>query len=306
MGTLFRIVLYAPGDSVAQQAAQAAFKRVDELNKILSDYLENSELNKLSATAGTGQAIPVSIDLWKVLEKSREAAFQSNGAFDVTVGPYVSLWRRARRQQEIPASGALAIARQKVGYQHIRLDPHKHTVQLMVPGMKLDLGGIGKGYAADEALVVLRKYGITTALVDAGGNMVAGDAPPGKKGWEIGIISPAASNADTVTKKILLSHAAVSTSGDMYQYVEIDGKKYSHIVDPHTGLGLTTQLMVTVLAPNGTTADYLSTALSVLEPVEGLRLIGKTKKAAALILINTEGKILKWESEKWQDLSKSQ
>jgi thiamine biosynthesis lipoprotein len=305
MGTLFRIVLYAPSDSIAQHAAQSAFKRVDELNVILSDYLETSELSKLSATAGTGQAFFVSKDLWIVLEKSMEAAKQSNGAFDITVGPYVSLWRRARRQQILPAPDALVKARQKVGYQHIKLDPVKHTAQLLVPEMKLDLGGIGKGYAADEAFAILKKYGITTALVDAGGNMVVGDAPPGKKGWDIEVASLVTNNKDT-TQVITLTHAAVATSGDMFQFVEIDGKKYSHIVDPRTGIGLTGQIMVTVLAPDGTMADYLSTAVSVLGPKEGLILIEKTKKSAALILRNTDSGIKKWESRKWKFLSKGQ
>ena len=265
MGAPFRIVLYAADKSHAETAASAAFRRVEELNAILSDYDTDSELSQLSRTAGSGQALPVSPDLWKVLTESQRFAQLSDGAFDVTVGPVVSLWRKARREQKFPDATRLAEARKSVGYQKLQLK--NRTARLLVPNMKLDLGGIAKGYAADEALKVLKKHGITRALVAAAGDIAVSDAPPGKSGWQIEIGSP--------TKIIPLANSAVSTSGDLFQHVELNGIRYSHIVDPRTGIGLTNQITVTVIAPNSTTADALATAVSVLGAEKGQMLAKK-------------------------------
>src|SRR5207253_860769 len=150
MGVPFRIVLYAPDKPTADQAARAAFGRITQLNDILSDYDTDSELSRLSQTAGSVRAVQVSADLWFVLKRAQELAQRTGGAFDVTVGPVVSLWRKARREKKLPDSVKLAEALQVVGYQKLRLDSSHHTVQLLAPGMRLDLGAIAKGYAADK------------------------------------------------------------------------------------------------------------------------------------------------------------
>lgn len=297
MGTLFRIVIYTPDSTQARSAAAAAFARVDELNQIMSDYLPDSELNRLSATAG--QPVPVSADLWQVLELSVKASRLSRGAFDVTVGPFVNLWRRSRRQLQLPSAEALAKARQTVGYRHLRLDPENRTVQLLVPGMRLDLGAIGKGYAVDEALKVLQRQDISSALVDGGGNVVVSQPPPGRKGWQVAVGLAGQQTADT-TRFLSLRCAAIASSGDLYQYVELEGERYSHIVHPQTGLGLTHQREVTVLAPNGTTADWLSTALSVLELEEGKKLLKKVRKAEASISWLENGQVKRWETKEFR------
>ncbi|MBC7922810.1 MAG: FAD:protein FMN transferase [Ferruginibacter sp.] len=295
MGTLFRIVLYAADSGRAGQAAAAAFRRVDELNGILSDYQADSELNRLSATAGTGRVVPVSRDLWRVLDVSERAARQTGGAFDATVGPLVSLWRRAVRQQALPAAEALAKARQVVGYQYLQMNRQRQTVELRQPGMRLDVGGLGKGFAGGEALAVLRRTGIRSALVDGGGKIVAGAAPPGKRGWQVEV---RLGTGNTVS--LALAHASVSTSGDLYQHLELDGKRYSHVLDPRTGLGLTDQSRVAVVAPDGITADWLSTAVSVLGPEEGLRLVEKTPGAAVVFVRMAGEKTVRWESRRWR------
>src|SRR5262245_37767566 len=156
MGLPSRIVLYAPDSTNANAAAAAAFKRIAQLNDILSDYDTDSELSRLSRTSGEGKAVPVSEDLWRVLERSQALAERSDGAFDVTVGPFVNLWRKARREKKMPNPDWLANARRAVGYRHMRLDPKGRTAELLAPDMRLDLGGIAKGYAIDEALKVLR------------------------------------------------------------------------------------------------------------------------------------------------------
>lgn len=289
MGTLFRVVLYAANETKAHTAAQAALNRVDELNRILSDYIPESELSQLSATAGSGKAVKLGPDLWYILEKSQEISRKTNGAFDVTVGPLVQLWRRARRQHQLPAAEALEKAKAVTGYQHLILDPKQKTAQLLVPGMQLDMGAIGKGYAVDEALKVLKKHGIRAALVDGGGNIVVSNAPPDhKNGWEIDVSAGNETNK-TDGRKIYLKHCGVATSGDLYQYVELNGRRYSHILNPFTGLGLTDQRRVTVIAKNGTDADWLATSLSILPPKQGVALANQIPKAAAAIVRQVNG-----------------
>jgi FAD:protein FMN transferase len=272
MGVPFRIVLYAPEAEAAQAAGRAAFNRVAQLNEIMSDYETDSELNELSRTSGQGKAVHVSDDLWRVLDRARQVAEQSDGAFDITVGPTVSLWRRARRTQRLPEPERLAEALKAVGYKKVRLNPSDHTVELLVPGMKLDLGGIAKGYALDEALKVLTARGITRALVTGGGDMAMSNPPPGQCGWRIEIAPLDVPNAPP-KRFVRLANWALATSGDLFQRLDIDGRRYSHIVDPHTGVGLTDHSLVTVIAPDCTTADALSKVVSVLGPEKGLKRI---------------------------------
>jgi FAD:protein FMN transferase len=306
MGTLFRVVLYSSDSTLARSAAATAFDRVDELNQILSDYLPDSELNRLSATAGTGQAVSVSPDLWRILELSVRASRLSRGAFDVTVGPYVTLWRRSRRQLQLPPAEALEKARQAVGFKHIRLNPRDQTVELLVPGMRLDMGGIGKGYAVDEALKVLQQHGISSALVDGGGNVAVSQPPPGRQqGWQVAIGVAGKPTHDT-SHYIHLKGDAIASSGDIYQYVDLDGQRYSHILDPQTGLGLTHQREVTVLAFNGTEADWLSTALSVLDLEKGRAVIKRVKKSGARISWVEAGEVKSWDSRRFRKKMKKE
>jgi thiamine biosynthesis lipoprotein len=283
MGVPFRIVLYSANETNAQAAAQAAFDRVAALNQVLSDYDPDSELNQVCHNTAPGQPAPVSPDLWLMLERSHNLSRRSDGAFDATIGPLVNLWRRSRRRLELPPADLLQEARARVGWQHLQLDPRRRTVTFLRPDMRLDFGGIAKGYAADEALAVLRRHGIPHALVAAAGDVTAGEPPPGQTGWRVEI--GAADHPQALPPRIVwLQNGSVSTSGDIFQRLEIGGRRYSHIVDPRTGIGLTDHSLVTILAGDGTTADSLATAVSVLGPQDGLKLVEKTSGAAALIL----------------------
>jgi len=294
----FRIVLYATNPVAGDAAAEMAFQRIQQLNDIMSDYEEDSELSKLSRTSGSGREVPVSQDLWFVLSRAQDLARRSHGAFDVTVGPFVNLWRRARRQHKLPDPARLAQARQAVGYQQVRMNPARQTVELMVPNMRLDLGGIAKGYAIGEALKTLRREGIERALVEGGGDVAVSEAPPGKKGWRFELSSLDVSNAPPL-RFLSLKNVAISTSGDLYQRLEIDGKRYSHIVDPHTGVGLTDHSLVNVIAPESITADSLTKVVSVLGPKEGLKFIEHTPGVAARIIRDPAGKIEVRESSRF-------
>lgn len=297
MGTQFRIVLYAADEAEARRAADAAFARISELDAKLSDYREDSELMRLCRQAG-GEPVSVSDDLFAVLSAAQAMARRSRGAFDVTIGPLSRLWRRSRRQKELPSPQRLEQARSLVGYEKLILDAERQTVRLTQPGMLLDLGGIAKGFAADEAQKVLHNHGIRSALVAAGGDLVVSDAPPDAPAWRIGI-APLDDPDRPPAKFLWLKNAAVSTSGDAEQFVEINGVRYSHILDPRTGLGLIGRQSVTVIAPNGTLSDSLATAISVLKPTEGLKLAEATEGAAALIVVRESTGDKEYRSSRW-------
>lgn len=286
MGTRFSIIVYAPDPDAASWASASAFDRIARLDNTMTDYRSSSELMKLCERAG-GPPVSVSEDLYQVLAKSQELAERTNGAFDTTVGPLVRLWRRARRRHELPDQERLARALGLVGYKNLRLDPKARMAQLLKPGMLLDLGGIAKGYAADEALAALRQRGISSALVAAGGDIAVSGPPPGKEGWRIGI-APLESPDQPPSRFLVLHDAGISTSGDSEQYAEIGGTRYSHIVDPKTGRALIGRRSVTVVAANATTSDSLATAVSVLGPERGLELIRSTKGTGVLFVQATE------------------
>ena len=295
------VVLYASSPSTANAAAGAVFSRFNQLNQILSDYDKNSELRRLCETAGSGQVVSVSSDLWVVLSAAVRLARQSNGAFDPTIGPVVRLWRRARRRYVMPDATKLAKAQELVDYRLIRLDHKQKKVELLKQGMRIDLGGIAKGYALDEAQKVLGEHGIRRALIDAGGDIVLGDPPPGKQGWSIGIARLDSKAAPS--RYLSLARVAIATSGDKWQYVEIDGRRYSHLLDPRTGIGLTDHCSVTVIAPTAMAADGLASALSVLGPEAGLKLIEAMPDTAAFILRAPSSRLETYESCHWKNYS---
>ncbi|MCC7011798.1 MAG: FAD:protein FMN transferase [Planctomycetes bacterium] len=285
MGTLFRVVVHAESAEAAQRGASAAFARIHELDQRMSDYLESSELSNVSASAGSGRACALSEDLWRVLALAQSFSEASAGAFDVTAGPLIDLWRRARRQGELPSATRLELALARVGWRALELDPVAHTATLARGGMKLDLGGIAKGYAVDAALDVLAEHGLESALVVGGGDVGVRAAPPGEQGWAI-LIAPFEDAGQRVVLE--LAHAAVSTSGDSMQALVLDGKRYSHIVDPRTGQALAARISATVVAADSTTADALATTLCVLGDASGLAWAQRVGARAARIVRESE------------------
>jgi FAD:protein FMN transferase len=272
MGTRFRIVLHAPDKDAAITAATAAFKRVRELETVLSDYKATSETMKLGAAndRDPGKAIAIGDDLATVLDHALDVSKQSDGAFDATVGPLSKLWREARKANQLPADADRAAALAKVGWKQVELDRERKTVRLKLAGMRLDFGGIGKGYAADQALAVLKRHGCPRALVAAAGDITVGDAPPDRDAWLVDI-EPL--GAGTPKKQVRLVNASVSTSGDLYQFVQIGGTRYSHLLNPKTGLGLTGFVRATVVAKHGWQADALTKAACLMPAETATKLI---------------------------------
>ncbi|MCS7272585.1 MAG: FAD:protein FMN transferase [Fimbriimonadales bacterium] len=268
MGVDTPIVVYARSEAHAVRACRAAYARISALEQRLSDYRLDSELNLLCQRA-VGQWVRVSPELFYVLWRAQKLAHQTGGVFDVTVGPLVRLWREARRTGKLPDAATLEAAKARSGYQLLELNRARRAVRLRVAGMQLDLGGIAKGFACDEALRVLRRYGIRHALIQMGGDIVAGEAPPGEAGWKIAL---APATPEDTTEYALLRNGALSTSGSTEQYAEIEGRRYAHIIDPRTGLGLTRLVLARVCARDGITADSLATAAAVLGMPEAKRL----------------------------------
>jgi thiamine biosynthesis lipoprotein len=304
MASPFHLVLYSTDEATARRASRAAFDRIEALNIVLSDYDPESELSRLSQSAGKGP-VRVSADLFDVLDRSKRMSELSDGAFDVTIAPVGRLWRRARRDQKLPDPRLIAEARKLVGSDKMVLDPAARTVRLLVPGMKLDVGGIAKGYAAQAALDVLRSMGILRALVGGAGDIVAGDPPPDAQGWRIAI-APVDPRLSYRPPTLLLNNAAVSTAGDAERFVEIDGHRYSHIVNPRTGMGHEDRAAVTVVAPDGGTADALETTAYLLGPERGLKLVDETPGAAALFQRLTPDGVRTFESSRFRQVPKVQ
>jgi thiamine biosynthesis lipoprotein len=300
MGAVIRIKLYAEGAQQSAAAFRAAFDRIAQLDEALSDYKPDSELNRVGRSA-VGNPVKVSQDLFRVLAASLKLSEESAGAFDVTLGPVIRLWRQARIDHRIPSPEALREAAGRCGYRKLHLDAAAGTMLLDQPGMQLDLGAIAKGYAADAALRVLAQSGIRSALVAASGDLAIGEPPPGQRGWKIGVSR--GGSEGSLERILVLRNAAVSTSGDAEQNLEIEGKRYSHIIDPATNMGLTTPITVTIVARRGIDADSLATAVSVLGADRGLSVIRKHPDAAALIITGEGAAARVVESPDWNRLS---
>ena len=268
MGTQVRIVLYAADSTRAAKAAAMAFDRIESLNGLLSDWLIDSELSLLSGTYN--EQVAVSRDLWNVLSEAQRIAKRSHGHFDVTVGPLTRLWRWSARRNQLPPEDALANAKTAVGYQYLVLDSTEQSVRLTRPDMRLDLGGIAKGFAADEALSVLLNLGFSASMVDAGGDIALGAAPPQTDGWPIKVLA-VDSSGHRVNTAVHLSACGVAASGSTYRYLEYEGTRYSHIVNPKTGMGVTFERIVTVVASSAMRADAWASAYSVMDADEALQ-----------------------------------
>lgn len=261
MGTLFRIVLYTESSEKAEAASRHAFDRVKELNKVFSDYLEDSELSQISENA-FNKELSVSDDMWHLLNLSDDFYQKSNGSFNAAMGPLTKLWRRAIRRQEMPEKSAILQALKYSHWEDVILNKKAKTVLLKKEKMRLDMGGIAKGFAIDEAYKTLVQHGISIALVDGGGDIMAGDPPPHQKAWHIKL------TRDEHVEDHFMSNEAIASSGAKYKSIEHQGKIFSHIIDPFTGYGISAPKTVNVNAKSCVLADAAATALSVINGLE--------------------------------------
>lgn len=291
MGVPFRIILYTASEETAKRAAAAAFSRISELDQTLSNYDTDSELSRLGRQSGQSSWTPLSDDLYRVIARAQRLASETDGAFDLTVGPLSALWRNARRTRKYPEEGQLSRFLNRVGWRRLQLDHSRQQARLTTPGMRLDAGGIAKGDALDQAIITLQQHGVQSALVAGDGDIAVSEPPPQKKGWRIRLAS-LSKTEETPPDYVLLKRQAIAASGDLYQYILLDGKRYSHIVDPRTGVGLTERRLVFVIAPSGIIADSLATALSVLDISKAESLLKLYPGSHARIVSLAEGRPL--------------
>lgn len=298
IGTIARIVLYAADEEHARRAAEAGFARLRELDAVLSDYREDSELNRLASRAGAGP-VTISSDLYAVLEAAQSLAVRSGGAFDATRGAVTRIWRQARRLDEAPDPARIEAALALGSYRDLQLDRTARTAMLTRAGVLLDVGGIAKGYVAEQALHAVADAGAPRAFVALGGDISLGAAPPGMAGWRVEVAWLDVPGAP-VTNALLLHDVAISTAGDAEQWMEIDGVRHSHVLDARNGRPLTQRSTTTVIAPRGLQSDGLDTAASVLGPIDGLALVARVHGARMLMVRQfADGRVQRVASPDW-------
>lgn len=267
MGTVFTLDLYASDESSAARLADDAFDVVDQIDEELSNYKATSELSRISRDAGSA-AVTTDPETFAFLERSVYWSRESNGAFDITVGPLLRAWGFFFHAGRIPSDAELAAVRDEMGWQKIKLEPSTRTVRFDGGrSMELDPGSIGKGFAVDRAVERLRADGVTAALLSAGGStLYAIGAPPGELGWRVLVPDPR--NPEAVTNKIFLKDESLSTGACTEKYFIRNGHRYCHIFDPHTMRPVEGMLQTTVIDPSATDSDALSTVAFVLTPTE--------------------------------------
>ncbi len=288
MGSPFNLIFVASDSIKARVIAQDCFSLIDSLSQIFSDYDTTSEVSKINAHAGLSP-IKMTPALFHLVQLSEEAYVKSHGAYDISIGPLSLVWRKARKKKQFPPDSAVDAARKLVGFNQVQINKLSKTIYLPKKGMRLDFGGIAKGYIAQWVIDELKNRGITEALADAGGDIVMSSSPLNSKGWLVGVNIPETTD-DLLSKKLQLANISVATSGDVYQFIVKNGVKYSHIIDPKTGYGVTSLRNVTVIAPSGSTADWLATACSIL-PMPLAKKLAQENHAQLLITTLQKGKI---------------
>jgi len=286
LGTLVEIKVFAADESLVRRTIQTAEERTKAIETILTDYDPDSEASQLTVRAAAGVSVPVSKDLWKVLEASDRWYRISGGAFDASLGSLTHLWRGARRTGKPLADQSRVQALERCGWENVKLDSHSQSVQFLREGVKLDFGAIGKGYVVDEVFTILQTAGLKQCLVNISGNMRAGDAPPDRDGWRIEIAP--LEKGQPPLRRLMLANISIATSGDLWQFIMVDGQRRSHILDPRTGESARGPIAATVIAASAADADACATAVCVLGPSAGAQLVESLSQTEALILEHSE------------------
>jgi FAD:protein FMN transferase len=301
MGTVFEVSAYASDENRIEKAFNDVLKEVNRLDYLMSNYKEDSELSKLNKSAAS-EPVYCDNELAYIIEQSLRYSDITDGAFDITIGPLMKKWGFFRGQGKIPGKEELETALESVSYKNIIIeeeikkslfrDPSiVKTISFKNPDTQIDLGGIGKGYAVDAATKVLKANGIRSALINFAGNIYAYGTTPGRKSWVIGLQHPRKSEG--ILGSFEIKDKAVSTSGDYEKFFIIDGKRYSHIIDPRTGNPVKDIVSVTIVADNATRADALSTGVFVLGLDKGMELIENLPDVEGIIIYERNNSDLK-------------
>ena len=265
LGTQFKLIFYCQDSLIGEDLAAEAWKLVDKLNMIFSDYEGTSEVTQLSNSSGSSEWIEVSDALWEVIQRSHDLSVKSDGAFDITIGPLSKLWRRAFRRNMLPQETEIAEAKSRVNYNWIHFNNENRSILLEKSNMRLDLGGIAKGYIIDQVYDYFSEHDIAEVLIDGGGDIYVG-ATKLSAPWKLSLGA-----SDQHIKG--LEYKGVASSGDHYRYLEVGEKKFSHIIDPRSGYGANQPSQVIISAPSCTLADALASAISILGLEKGQDLL---------------------------------
>lgn len=293
MACLYAIEAYARGDEQAiQKSLEAALDEVDRIDRLMSHYKPDSPVSRINREAGQ-HTVRVDPELFAFIKRSLRYGNESDGAFDITVGPLMKAWGFLRGEGHLPSDTELATARQRVGAHHVTLNDNDWTIRFDVEGVQLDLGGIAKGYAVDRAVEILRSQQIDAALVSAGGSTIYGlGAPPEQDGWSVDIQDPV--DARKVARRVTLKDRSLSVAGSSEKSFVAGGVRYSHIMDPRTGRPVQGLLSVAVLTDNGTDGDALDDALFVLGPTKSAEYLNRYPSVEAFFFVpdNSRGWVL--------------
>jgi len=282
MGTFARIIAVAADKKTARTAIEAAFEKFSQVDSMMSSYKPDSQLSAVNRNA-FGESVKVNSQMFDVLKGAVEYSRKSAGAFDVTIGALTDLWRQTADSEQKPTEAAIAEARSKVGFEKLILDDENMTVRFAIDGMRLDLGGIAKGYAIDLATDAARQAGATGAMIDVGGDIRCFGKPAGEKEkWTIGLQDPDIDGK--ILLKLKINDAAVATSGHYRRFVLIDGQKHSHIINPAAPNSAQKLTSVSIIAPTAMAADALATAVSVMGAEDGMKMIEATNNTEAVLI----------------------
>ena len=282
MGTAVRVELWSDERGEARDAIDAVMAEMHRIDRAMSPFKPDSELSRINRDAAT-MSMPISAEMFQLIARAIEFSQLSGGAFDITYASVGHLYDYRARIK--PSDEAIAAARSAVGWRHLLLDPHQHTLRFARAGVRIDLGGFAKGHAVDNAAAILCRHGIRHALVSAGGDSrVVGD----RRGrpWTIGVRDPR--RAGEVVALLPLEDVAVSTSGDYERFFEADGVRFHHVIDPLTGRSPSSLHSVTIVADDGLTSEALSKSVFVLGLEEGMRLI-ESQEGVDAVVVDAEG-----------------
>jgi thiamine biosynthesis lipoprotein len=279
MGTSVEVEADGGTEAARHAAIEEAFGAIAEVDRLMSNYRDDSELSRINRLAAR-EPIRVSDPMLSILEAAQQVSARSHGAFDATVGPLVRLWGFHDKKPHLPTAAELAAVRPLVDYRNLLIDAQGHTVRFARSGVEIDLGGIAKGFAVEVAANVLRRRGLT-GFIDAGGNQYLLGHPPGKPMWTVGIKDP--DRPGRLLGIVESAETSVSTSADSATFVEIGGRRFGHILDPHTLHPSDAALSVTIVSRDGTMADAMSKAAFILGPSAGLTLVDSFPDMSAVI-----------------------
>jgi thiamine biosynthesis lipoprotein len=291
MGCVYTIVVYGHDTARFREASAAALDEVDRIDRLMSHYKNDSELSRVNREAAKS---PVKVDpeLFDFVAECLRYSRESEGAFDITVGPLMKAWGFFRGEGRMPSEAEMAEALSRVGYGRVILNRKDGTIFFDRAGVEIDLGGIAKGYAVDRALAVLKRHGVTSALLSAGGSTIyALGAPPGKPAWEIEVQDPV--EPDKIATRVRLKDRALSVSGSNEKFFELNGARYSHVMDPKTGRPVQGVLSVAVITDDGTSGDALDNVFYVSGVERGRALVNKFSASEVIFFLPDQDR--KWK-----------